>query len=264
MQSLINKQAAYAAALTAFKRHEAWGWHRVSPFTVEATAEGLTPMEEQENSVIQEGIDTYHRLKEELRVAKRRLKYARYKANRKARKAAEEDSKDEGFSAPAPTPSAPAAYTNEDLEELLEDLDDEPCWGEEMDARLQAVAQAQVMEPATTVVEEAAPPTKPYQERVRDMWQTQHNTFYRALSKFRRFNAKGGKATFQVLKDGANYEDMSLNMEELTVAGLRLWASILQAPHASKLRRAELEDLLRPVLATLAAGRPAHSSWVYL
>ena len=117
--------------------------------------------------------------------------------------------------------------------------------------------------PTATVVEEAAPPTKPYEQLVQERWQYEHKNFYTALRKFRRFHAKDGKATFQVLKDGANYEDMSLDMEELTVAGLRLWASILQAPYASKLRRAQLEDLLRPVLMTLATG-PTSSHWVYL
>ena len=67
-----------------------------------------------------------------------------------------------------------------------------------------------------TVVEEAAPPTKPYEQfRTTSHWQSQNTHCYTALRKFRRFYAKNSLGTFQVLKDGANYEGMSLYVEQL-------------------------------------------------
>ena len=214
MQTLTNKQAAYAAAFTAFKRHENWGWHLMSPFKEGASVEEAT--------TIQEGIDTYHRLQVELAKAKRQLKNARYKANRQARRQAEasdSDSDSDSDSASAEAKSEPAP--------------------------------------------QPAPQPKPYHELVKDKWLAENANFYTALRKFRRFYAKDGKATFMVAKDGANYENLSMKVEELLVPGLRLWASILQVPYSSKLRRAELESVLQPVLATLARG-PVPNRWIYL
>ena len=228
--SLEQRKATYEAAHTAFKRHENWGWHLMVPFMVEATAEGLTPMEEQENATIQEGIDTYHKLHAELKRAKQAYKKAKAKENRHSTTASETS---ENYTPSEPIPS-----------EVIGEV---------------------VVESYPPYEPSPQPEPKPmdYQQLVQQQWQAQHNTFYRALRKFRRFTLSCGKATFQVLKDGACYEDMPLDMEELTVAGLRLWASILQAPYASKLRRTQLEALLRPVLDALATG-PTASRWAYL
>jgi ribosomal protein S21 len=224
--SLEQRKATYEAAHTAFKRHENWGWHLMVPFMVEATAEGLTPMEEQENATIQEGIDTYHKLHAELKRAKQAYKKAKAKENRHSTTASETS---ENYTPSEPIPS-------EVIGEVV--VESYPPY-------------------------EPAPAPKPYEQLVHEHWQSQNTHFYTALRKFRRFYAKNGLATFQVLKDGANYEGMSLDVEKLTVAGLRLWASILQAPYASKLRRTQLEALLRPVLDALATG-PTASRWAYL
>ena len=211
--SLTTKREAYLAARTAFKRHEAWGWHVVAPL-----AEGAS---EEEKATIQAGVDRYEELRAELKRAKRRYKKARHAANR---------------AASASASGSASSETSETTE------------------------TASVVE---EVVEVEAPQPKPYHELVKDKWQAENSNFYTALRKFRRFHAKDGKATFMVAKDGANYEDMSLKVEELLVPGLRLWASILQVPYASRMVRAELESVLQPVLDVLVRG-PVPNRWIYL
>ena len=217
--TLTIKRQAYLEARTAFKRHEAWGWHIIAPI-----AEGSS---EWEKKTIQAGVETYHLLREEWKRAKRRYKKARNMANRRSR------TSETSTSETSSTTSPPSEEEVEVVEE--------------------------VPQPAP----QPAPQPVDYHELVRNKWLAENASFYTALHNFRKFNAKDGKATFVVRKDGANYEDMSLKVEEHTVAGLRLWASILQVPYASKLRRAELEKLLQPVLDVLVRG-PTPSRWVYL
>jgi hypothetical protein len=159
-----NKQTAYEAAYTAFKRHEAWGWHLMTPFKEGASAK--------ERAIIQEGIDTYHRLHAALM----------------------------GLDIPPPTP------------------------------------------------------INSYRQLCNDSWKSQNSVYYTATKHFRRFAVKDGLATFQVAKDGACYEDMPLDVEQLLVPGLRLWASVLRLPYASKMCRHELRVLLQPVLALLRSA----------
>jgi len=269
MQSLTNKQAAYAAALTAFKRHEAFGWHHLSPFAAGASVE--------EASTIQEGIDTYHRLQEELRVAKRRLKQARYKANRRARKEAEDkeveedsesDSESEAFSASAwasacdprtfssylivPSSgtesqgrSAQVPNKNEEVKEGDSDSEEEVVPKEKAPASLTQYHD---------LVARSETASQAYFVSVADSWKSQNSTYRSATKHFRRFAVKNGQATFQVAKDGACYEEMPLDVTKLLVPGLRIWASVLRLPYASKMCRHELSVLLQPVLATLAQG----------
>ena len=208
MNSLENKQAAYVVALTAFKRHEAFGWHHLSPFAVGASVEEAT--------TIQEGIDTYHRLQEELCAAKRRLKNARYKANRRARNATHSSHEE---------PSVP-------------------------NPRKEAEDKAQ----PHTKKEEVVKAEPEYHEWVISNWYSHNATYYAAKDHFRRFAVKNGLASFQVAKDGACYEGVSLDVNNLLVPGLRLWTSVLQIPYASKMRRAELVKVLQPVLRVLANG----------
>lgn len=263
--SINERKATYEAAHTAFKRHEAWGWHLVKDFMVGLSDED--PMQAQEKATIQEGVDTYHKLHAELKRAKKAYKKALKKAS-------------VATTAQVMEPDI-IEVTHEEVEEYMENrfptvipmVPSEPVPSE-------VIGEVAVEEPypiwrafptyEPEPVPEPQPEPKPinYTQLVQQQWQAEHNTFYRALRKFRRFTLSCGKATFatdsrqgsvcsayatfQVAKDGACYEDMSLDMEELTVAGLRLWASILQAPYASKLRRAELEELLRPVLMALS------------
>ncbi len=88
-------------------------------------------------------------------------------------------------------------------------------------------------------------------------WKARNKLYHTVCHYFRRFTVKDGNAyaTFQVAKDGACYEDMPLDVEELTVPGLRLWASVLRIPYASRKCRVELEELLQPVLSVLALLR---------
>lgn len=96
--------------------------------------------------------------------------------------------------------------------------------------------------------------TNPYHKLVRESWQSRNANFRVARSKFRRFAVKDGLATFVVAKDGANYEGLSMKVEDLLMPGLKLWASILQVPYASRMTRTELEKVLQPVLAQLRSG----------
>lgn len=93
-----------------------------------------------------------------------------------------------------------------------------------------------------------------YNVLMKDHWRSKNTTYSAVIRKFRRFHVKDGLATFIVAKDGANYENLSMNVEELLVPGLKLWASILQVPYASRMVRAELETMLQPVLDVLARG----------
>lgn len=206
-------------AKTAFKRHEAFGWHLLIPFTVGAS--------EEEKAIILAGENRYSELRAACMRAKRSYKNARYAANRLAR---------------ASTSSTTSSDSAPEVEEP-----------------------------------QPAPQPKTYHELVQDNWESQNANFRDARSKFRRFavafsgtesqgrsaTVKDGLATFVVAKDGANYEGLSMNVEDLLMPGLRLWASILQVPYASRMVRAELEKVLQPVLATLAQG-PTPSRWVYL
>jgi hypothetical protein len=265
MQSLTNKQAAYDAALTAFKRHEALGWHHLSPFAVGASVEEAT--------TIQEGIDTYHRLQEEHRVAKRRLKNARYKANRRARKEAEaeedSDSESEGFSASAWASAcdprtlssyliAPSSGTESQGRSAQVPKKNEEVKEEDSDSDEDAVVPKEKAPASLTqyhdLVARSETASQAYFVSVADSWKSQNSTYRSATKHFRRFAVKNGQATFQVAKDGACYEEMPLDVTKLLVPGLRLWASVLRLPYASKMCRHELSVLLQPVLATLAQG----------
>lgn len=207
-ETLATKRQAYLDAKTAFKRHEAFGWHLLIPFTVGAS--------EEEKAIILAGENRYSELRAACMRAKRSYKNARYAANRLARA------------------STSASETSS--------CDSAP----------------EVEEPQPAPQPAPQPQPKTYHELVQDNWQ-----FQNARSKFRRFAVKDGLATFVVAKDGANYEGLSMNVEELLMPGLKLWASILQVPYASRMVRAELEKVLQPVLATLAHG-PTPSRWVYL
>ena len=183
-----NKQAAYeeaytafatagcsesvCEAYTAFKSHEAWGWHLMAPFKEGASVE--------ESNTIQEGIDTYERLWAAVM----------------------------GLEIPSPTPSPSVceAYTNS------------------------------------------------YHQLSNDYWKSQNSAYRIARRNFRRFAVKNGQASFVVAKDGACYEDMPLDVKKLLVPGLRLWASVLRLPYASRMRRVELEEALKPVLALLRSA----------
>ncbi len=72
-----------------------------------------------------------------------------------------------------------------------------------------------------------------------------------AIKKFSRFTAKNGIVSFQVAKSGKCYEGMSLYVDRLTVSQLKVWGSALEVPNASKMRRAELEKILDPILCVL-------------
>ena len=93
-----------------------------------------------------------------------------------------------------------------------------------------------------------------YHEAVKKSWQSQNSTYYTAKKYFRRFVVVNSKASFQVAKDGACYEGLGLDVDGLSVAELKRWASVLQIPYASKMRRAELVKVLQPVLRVLANG----------
>jgi hypothetical protein len=98
-------------------------------------------------------------------------------------------------------------------------------------------------------------PAHYYAELARDCyWSSQYSSYYSATKNFRRFAVKDGKASFQVAKDGACYEDMPLDVKKLLVPGLKRWGSVLGLPYASKMWRCDLEELLQPVLEVLAAG----------
>jgi hypothetical protein len=158
---------------------------------------------------------------------KRRYRRACWKANRKARKAAE----------------AEVQVVEPDVIELAEgELED---YVEARNAQHSSLEEARTVEPID------------YQEAARQAWQSQNTNFYSAKKVFRRFAVKDGKANFQVAKDGACYEGLGLDVDGLSVAELKRWASVLQAPYASKLRRAELEYVLAPVLLVLAVGTMA-------
>ena len=171
-----NKQAAYEAAYTAFKSHEAWGWHLMAPFKEGASVE--------ESNTIQEGIDTYERLWAAVM----------------------------GLEIPSPTPSPT---------------------------------------PSPSVCEAY---TNSYHQLSNDYWKSQNSAYRIARRNFRRFAVKNGQASFVVAKDGACYEDMPLDVKKLLVPGLRLWASVLRLPYASRMRRVELEEALKPVLALLRSA----------
>jgi hypothetical protein len=203
MQSLELKQAAYDAAFTAFKRHEAWGWHRLSRFKAGVSAK--------EKDDIQKGINTYYRLAMELDKAIFALK-----------------------------------------EEEAEEEAEEEVEAEEAEAEAEAEVEEEAE--AEEAEAEARLDVYNYHKCVTTNWMHHNSTFYAALKNFRRFHAKDGLATFQVKKDGACYEDMPLDVKKLLVPGLRLWASILRIPYASKMRRAELVEVLQPTLEALAAG----------
>ncbi len=206
MDYLAIKQAAYDEAYTAFKRHEAWGWHRLSRFKAGVSAK--------EKDDIQKGINTYYRLAMELDKAIFALKEAEAEAEVEAE--AEEEAE------------------------------------EEVEAKVEAKVEEEVE--AEEAEAEARLDVYNYHKCVTTNWMHLNSTFYAALKNFRRFHAKDGLATFQVNKDGACYEDMPLDVKKLLVPGLRLWASILRIPYASKMRRAELVEVLQPTLEALAAG----------
>jgi hypothetical protein len=135
------------------------------------------------------------------------------------------------------------------------------------------VLRAELMGAKSLYEEEAHTSTTPasqaYFVSVADSWKSQ-NSAYRAAKKHfrsftckvkpgspdgdRRFAVSNAKASFVVAKDGACYEDMPLDVKKLLVPGLRLWASVLRLPYASRMRRAELEEALKPVLEALVAG----------
>ena len=97
-------------------------------------------------------------------------------------------------------------------------------------------------------------PTNSYHQLSNDYWKSQNSAYRIARRNFRRFAVKNGQASFVVAKDGACYEDMPLDVKKLLVPGLRLWASVLRLPYASRMRRVELEEALKPVLALLRSA----------
>jgi hypothetical protein len=171
MQSLTNKHQAYQTAYTTFKRHEAWGWHLMTPF-----AEGAS---ETEKATIQAGVNRYNDLREAYEVAKR-------------------------------------VYEQSEAE--------------------------------------ATSPVDHYRAECILNWKVRNNLYRNLRHYFRHFSVKDGQASFQVAKDGACYKDMPLDVKKLLMPGLKLWASVLRLPYASKMCRAKLEETLTPVLQALANG----------
>jgi hypothetical protein len=263
MQSLTIKQAAYDEAYTAFKTVQDWGWDHL------ADLKGCTVLPAGMTAAsLQKDIDTYNRLQEELRVAKRRLKNARWKANRRARNAAHSSHEE---------PSVPNARKQAEAA-ALEESESEGVSASACGWRAYpSYEMRQAQEEAKAVAEVKAKVVEPinYHEAARQAWQSQNTNFYCAKRVFRSFtckvkpgspdgdrsfSVKDGAATFQVAKDGACYEGLGLDVDALSVAELKRWASVLQAPYASKLRRYDLSALLQPVLAALANG-PARPTY---
>ncbi len=169
---------------------------------------------------------------------KRRYRRACWKANRKTRKAAERE-------AQTKAEAEADAYSDSDsvfhYYVFVHDADS--------DADSDADATEHPEPKPLTEAKEVN-----YHEAVKKSWQSQNSTYYTTKKYFRRFAVVGGKANFQVAKDGACYEGLGLDVDGLSVAELKRWASVLQVPYASKMRRAELVEVLQPVLEALASG----------
>ena len=71
------------------------------------------------------------------------------------------------------------------------------------------------------------------------------------MKNFTRFTAKNGLVSFTIKKSGKSYEDISVDVDALTVAQLKIWGSALQVPYASKMCRAELVEILGHILCDL-------------
>ncbi len=75
------------------------------------------------------------------------------------------------------------------------------------------------------------------------------------MENFALFVVKDGMASFEMAKkDDTFYEDISMDVNKLLVFQLKLWAKALQIPSYSKMRRAELVEILEPMLTVLAKG----------
>jgi hypothetical protein len=88
-------------------------------------------------------------------------------------------------------------------------------------------------------------------------WRKRNNNFKTALSYFRRWKANYGpdgniaSCTFQIRKDGANYENIPLPLYKNSLPVLRLFATIFNVPYRHNLKREELLEILDPILSRM-------------
>jgi hypothetical protein len=89
-------------------------------------------------------------------------------------------------------------------------------------------------------------------------WRKRNNNFKTALSYFRRWKANYGpdgniaSCTFQIRKDGANYENIPLPLYKNSLPVLRLFATIFNVPYRHNLKREELLEILGHILHCLS------------
>jgi hypothetical protein len=113
--------------------------------------------------------------------------------------------------------------------------------------------------PTPTPAPEPAPVSaEDYRASCLEAWRDKNDTFKAVLSHFRRwkvnYNSAGGiiSCTFQVRKDGANYENIPLPIYKNSLQTLRLFATIFNVPYRHNLKRKELLKILEPILYRLS------------
>lgn len=266
--TLEQRKATYEAAHAAFKRHEACGWHLVArsettsqgrsatvvPFMVDAEdpMDGLSPMEEQENATIQEAIDTYDALHAELKRAKKAYKKAKAKAKPQVAKAQV---------AKVVEPDT-IPITTEEVEEYVENRFPTVTAVEFYSVWRPYEPEYEVCEP--DIIELTHDEVADYVESRFTITPTLSIsfpclTYAQAHKLFNHFKMNvDGTCSFQIAKDGACYDDMLLPCHKaVTVATLRVYAAALQLKGRGSMRKAELLQVLTPIMDEITT----YSAW---